>query len=174
MLQIRVTLITSKVGQKKDPGILECFLIVNILSLSDEKPILSFETRTIIVFNLGKKTWIFWMTKKCTVSGQSGQGLIWRIGNWQTTGACVESTAARLITFLLSSLVDFSPHKTNICFFSSFFLAPPPNTQLFGFCPLCIWRICNWQTGACWINSSRGWSLSGILTQLFLLQLLLF
>ena len=55
------------------------------------------------------------MSKKCTVSGQSGQGLIWRIGNWQTTGACVESTPARLITFLLSSLVDFSP--------------------------LCIWRI---------------------------------
>ena len=129
MLQIRVTLITGKVGQKKDPGILECALIVNILSLSDEKPILSFETRTIIVFNLGKKPWIIWMTKKCTVSGQSGQGLIWRIGNWQTTRACVESTPARLITFLLSSLVDFSP--------------------------LCIWRICNWQTGACWINSSR-------------------
>ena len=132
MLQIRVTLITltSKVGQKKDPGILECFLIVNILSLSDEKPILSFETRTRIVFKYdkrGKKTWaILNVKEKCTVSGQSGQGLIWRIGNWQTTGACVESTAARLITFLLSSLVDFSPHKTNICFFSSFFLAPPP------------------------------------------------
>ena len=55
MLQIRVTLITSKVGQKKDPGILECFLIVNILSLSDEKPILSFETRTRIVFKYGKR-----------------------------------------------------------------------------------------------------------------------
>ena len=53
MLQIRVTLITGKVGQKKDPGILKCALIVNILSLSDEKPILSFETRMRIVFNLG-------------------------------------------------------------------------------------------------------------------------
>ena len=74
------------------------------------------------------------MSKKCTVSGQSGQGLIWRIGNWQTTRACVESTAARLITFLLSSLVDFSPHKTNICFFS-----PSPYSAL--------WRIVEFVIG---------------------------
>ena len=81
MLQIRVTLITRKVGQKKDPGILECFLIVNILSLSDEKPILSYETRTIIVFNLGKKNLDILNDKEV-----HGQWPVWSrsyLENWQ-------------------------------------------------------------------------------------------